>query len=72
MALLGYESDDDKLEVRKRVVHCIVCHSDYKHLHQRLLSAIHQSLSLRDEKSVNVSAVISVHTLGRHGQIKIM
>ena len=42
MVLLGYESNDDKLMVWRRVVGWIVCHSDYKHLHQRLLPAIHQ------------------------------
>lgn len=42
VVLLGLESIDDKLRVWRRVVEWIVCHSDYKDLHQALLSAIHQ------------------------------
>ena len=40
--LLGCESNDDNLGAWKRVIDWIVCHSDYKPLHQGLLSVIHQ------------------------------
>ena len=40
--LLGCESNDDNLGAWKRVIDWIVCHSDYKSLHQGLLSVIHQ------------------------------
>ena len=47
-----------------------MCHSDFKHLHQRLLPAIYQFVWLSDEESVNVSPVMTVHTLRKKGEIK--
>ena len=39
MVLVGYGSSDNKFSVWEKVDR-MVCHSDYEHLHQRLLSAI--------------------------------
>lgn len=36
---LGHGSNDGKL---RRVIDWIICHSDHKHFHLRLLTAIHQ------------------------------
>ena len=41
MVLLGYASIDNRLRVWEKV-EWMVCHSDYKPLHQRVLPAIHQ------------------------------
>ena len=39
--LVGYGSNDNRLRAWVKVG-WMVCHSDRKHLHQRLLPAIHQ------------------------------
>ena len=41
MVLLVYGSNDYRLEIWEKVDE-MVCHSDCKHLYQRLLPAIHQ------------------------------
>ena len=42
MVLAGCESNDNRLTVLRKVVECLVYHSDSKYLHQRLLPAIQQ------------------------------
>ena len=42
MVLVGYKNNDNRLRVWGRVVEWIVCYSGLNHLHQRILSAIHQ------------------------------
>ena len=48
----------------------MVSHSDSKHLHQRLLPAIHQFSDPGGKESVIVSPIITVHTLKKKGEIK--
>ena len=43
----------------------MICHSHHKHLCQRLLPVITSFLSLKDESSTIVSAVIFAHALGK-------
>ena len=71
IVLIGYGSDN-RLKVWKRV-ECMVFHSDRKHLHlhQRLLPAIHDFLFLSDRESMIAIAIIHVHALGKHEEIKI-
>lgn len=55
-------------------------HSDCKHFHQSLVTTINQSymqqytsfLTHSDEGSGTVSPVISVHSSGKQGEIKIL
>ena len=46
------------------------CHSDCKHLHQRLLSQNTNFLSLNDKESMTVRPVITICTLKKKGEIK--
>ena len=43
MVLVGYGSNDDRLSIWEKV-DCIVCHSESKHLHQRLLTTCNTSI----------------------------
>ena len=45
MVLVGYGSNNNRLSVREKV-DWMVYHSAFKHLHQRLLPAIHQLFEL--------------------------
>ena len=42
MVLLVYGSNHNRLKVDWEKVDWMVCHSDHKHFHQRLLPIIHQ------------------------------
>ena len=48
--IIGYGSNDNRVRIWERV-EWMICHSDYKYLHQRLLPAIINFLSLSDEDS---------------------
>lgn len=63
MVLVGYGSDDNSLRLGKKM-ECMVCHADSKFLRYRLLPDVTNLLSLRDNNSVIVEAVIPpVHAL---------
>lgn len=63
MVLVGYGRDDNSLRVEKKVEY-MVCHAHSKFLHYRLLPDVTNLLSLRDNNSVIVEAVIApVHAL---------
>ena len=52
MVLVGYRNNDNKLKVWENV-DWMVCHSDRKHVHQRLLlPAVHQ-VSVSEQKGIN-------------------
>ena len=53
MVLVGYRSNDNRLRIGERV-HWIVCHSDFKHLHQNLLPEITNFLGRNNEDMVIV------------------
>ena len=72
MVLVRYGSNDNSLKVWKKV-DLIVFHSDCKHLHRRLQTAIlitGNFLSLSDKESVIVKAVIPVNTLRNKTETK--
>ena len=69
MVQVGYGSNDNKFRVLEKK-DCMVYHSDCKHLHQRLLSAIHQFSTLDDKESVIVSFFFLVHTSKKKGMIE--
>ena len=63
MVLVGYGRGDNSLRLGKKVEY-MVCHADPKFLHYRLLPDVINLLSLRDNNSVIVEAVIPpVHAL---------
>ena len=50
----------------------MVCYSDCKHLHERLLSEMHQFSELDDKESVILNPIITVYTLKKKENIKVV
>ena len=65
IVLVGYGSNNNRLKIYEKV-YWMVCHSDFKHLPQGALLAIHQF----SESAVTVTAVVPVHTSEKQKEIK--
>ena len=65
IVLVGYGSNSNRLKIYEKV-YWMVSHSDFKHLLQGALLAIHQF----SEPAVTVTAVVPVHTSEKQKEIK--
>lgn len=71
MLLVGHGSNDSRLRSGEKV-DLIVCHSDSKHLHLKLLPKIINFLSPSEKESVIVGSDFPVHTSEMKEKIETM
>ena len=71
MVLVGHGRNNNRLRVWE-TVDWMVCYSDCKHLHERLLPEMHQFSELDDKESVILNPIITVYTLKKKENIKVV